>query len=219
MAAPCLLTRYHKQQTHNAQNIQITSFLSTSSQSRISLVEEKVSWSSTVSSEATKREKVVTEMLSIHMLSSSNSALVAKNLGNYTAATSPLAWAFLCPSPLWSIVPYANLRRRQAFIYLNAEVRMDIKCICQDQDKDEYEYEDDDDDDDRSKSNKTKTVKHLRWRAPQSLPGQRLASFSQTSVTVSPVSLKYILHALLSFNYHFLVISNLFVPKYALPKF
>ena len=154
------------------------------------------------------------------MLSSSNSALVAKNLGNYTAATSPLAWAFLCPSPLWSIVPYANLRRRQAFIYLNAEVRMDIKCICQDQDKDEYEYEDDDDDDDdRSKSNKTKTVKHLRWRAPQSLPGQRLASFSQTSVIVSPVSLKYILHALLSFNYHFLVISNLFVPKYALPKF
>ena len=51
---------------------------------------------------------------------------------------------------------------------------MDIKCICQDQDKDEYEYEDDDDDDDaRSKSNKTKTVKHLRWRAPQSLPQDR----------------------------------------------
>ena len=45
---------------------------------------------------------------------------------------------------------------------------MDIKCICQDEDKDEYEYEDDDDD--RSKSNKTKTVKHLRWRAQQSLP-------------------------------------------------
>ena len=157
MAAPCLLTRYHKQQTHNARNIQITSFLSTSSQSRTSLVEEKNSWSNTASSEATKREKVVTEMLSIHMLSSSNSALVAKNLGNYTAATSLLAWAFLCPPPLWSIVPCANLRRSQAFIYLNAEVRMDIKCICQDQDKDEYEYEDDDDDDDRSKSNKTKT--------------------------------------------------------------
>ena len=131
-------------------------FLSTSSQSRISLVEEKNSWSSTASSEATKREKVVTEMLSIHMLSSSNSALVAKNLGNYTAATSILAWAFLCPPPLWSIVPCANLRRSQAFIYLKAEVRMDINlCICQDEDKDEYEYEDDDDD--RSKSNKTKT--------------------------------------------------------------
>ena len=135
------------------------------------MVEEKNSWSSTASSEATKREKVVTEMLSIHMLSSSNSALVAKNLGNYTAATSILAWAFLCPPPLWSIVPCANLRRSQAFIYLKAEVRMDIKCICQDEDKDEFEYEDDDDD--RSKSNKTKTVKHLRWRAPQSLPQDR----------------------------------------------
>ena len=101
------------------------------------MVEEKNSWSSTASSEATKREKVVTEMLSIHMLSSSNSALVAKNLGNYTAATSILAWAFLCPPPLWSIVPCANLRRSQAFIYLNAEVRMDIKCICQDEDQDE----------------------------------------------------------------------------------
>ena len=118
------------------------------------MVEEKNSWSSTASSEATKREKVVTEMLSIHMLSSSSkSALVAKNLGslgnlgNYTAATSILAWAFLCPPPLWSIVPCANLRRSQAFIYLNAEVRMDI---CQDEDEDEYKYEDDDDDD-RSK--------------------------------------------------------------------
>ena len=100
-------------------------------------------------SEATKREKVVTEMLSIQMLSSSKSALVAKNLGNYTAATSILAWAFLCPPPLWSIVPCANLRRSQAFIYLNAEVRRDIECICQD--------EDEDGDDDRSKSNKTKT--------------------------------------------------------------
>ena len=155
---------YHKQETHNAQNIQITSFSSTSSQSRISLVEEKNSWSSTASSEATKREKLVTEMLSIHMLSSSNSALVAKNLGNYTAATNLLAWAILCPPPLWNIVPCANLRRSQAFIYLKAEVRMDIKCICQDEDKDEFEYEDDDDD--RSKSNKTKRVKHLRWRAP-----------------------------------------------------
>ena len=103
-------------------------------------------------------------MLSIHMLSSSNSALVAKNLGNYTAATSLLAWAFFCPPPLWNIVPCANLRRSQAFIYLKAEVKMDIKCICQDEDKDEYEYEDDDDD--RSKSNKTKRVKYLRWRAP-----------------------------------------------------
>ena len=138
VAAPCLLTRYHKQQTHNAQNIQITSFLSTSSQSRISLVEEKNSWSNTASSEeATKREKVVTEMLSIHMLSSSKSALVAKNLGNYTAATNLLAWASLCPPPLWNIVPCANLRRSQAFIYLKAEVRMDINlCICQDEDKD-----------------------------------------------------------------------------------
>ena len=113
------------------------------------MVEEKNSWSSTASSEATKREKLVTEMLSIQMLSSSNSALVAKNLGNYTAATSILAWAFLCPPPLWSIVPCANLRRSQAFIYLNAEVRRDIECICQD--------EDEDGDDDRSKSNKTKT--------------------------------------------------------------
>ena len=104
------------------------------SQSRISLVEEKNSWSSTASSKATKREKVVTEMFSIHMLSSSKSALVAKNLGNYTAATSILAWAFLCPPPLWSIVPCVNLRRSQAFIYLNAEVRMDIKCICEDVD-------------------------------------------------------------------------------------
>ena len=117
------------------------------------MVEEKNSWSSTASSEATKREKVVTEMFSIQMLSSSKSALVAKNLGNYTAATSILAWAFLCPPPLWSIVPCANLRRSQAFIYLNAEVRRDIECICQDEDK----YEDKDDDDDRSKSNKTKT--------------------------------------------------------------
>ena len=102
------------------------------------MVEEKNSWSSTASSEATKREKVVTEMLSIHMLSSTKSALVAKNLvGNYTAATSLLAWAFLCPPPLWSIVPCANLRRSQAFIYLNAEVRMDIKCIFEDVDDEE----------------------------------------------------------------------------------
>ena len=121
------------------------------SQSRISLVEEKNSWSSTASSEATKREKVVTEMLSIHILSSSNSALVAK--GNYTAATSILTWAFLCPPPLWNIVPCANLRRSQAFIYLKAEVRMDIKCICQDEDEGQHKYNDDD----RSKSNKTKT--------------------------------------------------------------
>ena len=152
LVAPCLLTRYQKQHTHNLKNIQMwQAFLSTSSQSRISLVEGKNSWSSTASSEATNREKVVTEMFSIHMLSSSKSALVAKNLGNYTAATSILAWAFLCPPPLWSIVPCANLRRSQAFIYLNAEVRMDIKSICQDENK----YEDDDDD--RSKSDKTKT--------------------------------------------------------------
>ena len=49
--------------------------------------------------------------------------------------------------------------------------------------------------------------------------GQLLASFSQTSVMVAPVSLKYILHALLSFNYQILAISNIYVPKYALPKF
>ena len=134
------------------------------------MVEEKNSWSSTASSEATKREKVVTEMLSIQMLSSSKSALVAKSLGNYTAATSILAWAFLCPPPLWSIVPCANLRRSQAFIYLNAEVRRISSAFVRMRTRMSIN---DDDDDDRSKSNKTKTVKHLRWRAPQSLPQDR----------------------------------------------
>ena len=118
------------------------------------MVEEKNSWSSTASSEATKREKVVTEMLSIQMLSSSKSALVAKSLGNYTAATSILAWAFLCPPPLWSIVPCANLRRSQAFIYLNAEVRRISSAFVRMRTRMSIN---DDDDDDRSKSNKTKT--------------------------------------------------------------
>ena len=137
-------------------------FLSTSSQSRISLVEEKNSLSSTASSGATKREKVLACCPPRTVLLWQRTwAITQLPPASWPGPSfAPLLSGVLCPVPTWGGVRLSSTWTLRwgwisfAFVRMRTRISLSMRMMMMI---------------DPSQT-RQKQVKHLRWRAQQSLP-------------------------------------------------